>query len=248
MPRPPAIHATAVVAPSVEVGEGTVIGPFAVILGPCTIGADCWIGPSTVIGTTAEHVDEMIVQRAGEADPHTGATPTDADVWFGAHGAGVVIGDRTIVREGASIHSGTTGPTLVGSDVFMMNKSHVAHDNVIGDRARLAPRATLGGHVVIGPDANIGMASAVHQRRRVGAGAMVGMQAAVVHDVLPYQLVKGVPARPGGLNEVGLRRAGFTDDDIDGLARWYRGETPHPPAAFTDTLAAWAAGADPTPA
>ncbi|MCU0309394.1 MAG: hypothetical protein MUE36_00420 [Acidimicrobiales bacterium] len=235
MPRPAAVHRTAIVAPGVEVGEGTVIGPYAVVLAPCTIGRDCWIGPHVVIGATGEHVDEMIVQRVPE-----GATEvTDEEIWFGAHGVGVVIGERTIVREQATIQSGTAAPTTVGSDVFMMNKSHVAHDCVLGDRVRMAPTATLGGHVWIGDDANVGMGAAVHQQRTIGTAVMVGMQAGVVKDIRPYELVKGVPARPTGLNEVWLRRAGHSDDDVADLARFYAGGSEDVPEPFAAALTAW---------
>jgi UDP-N-acetylglucosamine acyltransferase len=106
---------------------------------------------------------------------------------------------------------------------------------------RMAPFATLAGHVTIADDANIGMASAIHQWRSIGAGAMVGMQATVVKDVAPYQLVKGLPARPGGLNEVWLQRAGYADADIAALARYYAGEADTAPEVFSDALAAWEA-------
>ncbi|MCD9623373.1 hypothetical protein [Rhabdothermincola salaria] len=237
MPRPAAIHRTAIVAPEVEIGEGTVIGPYAVVVAPCRIGDDCWIGPHAVVGTTAEHVGEMVVQTVASEGP----APTDEEMWFGRHGRGVQIGSRTILRERCTVHSGTAGPTVIGDDVFMMNTSHVAHDGVLGDRVRMASYSTLGGHVTIGDDANIGLAAAVHQWRVVGAGAMVGMQAAVVKDVAPYQLVKGVPAAPGGVNAVWLERAGYSAADIAGLTRFYEGEADALPAAFADALALWEA-------
>ncbi len=237
MSRHNAVHRTAIVAPDVEIGEGTVIGPFAVILAPCSIGADCWIGPHVVLGTTGEHVDEMVVQTVPDGD----TTPTDAEMWFGDHGVGVVIGDRTIIREQSSVQSGTSAPTTIGSDVFLMNKTHVAHDNVLGDRVRMAPGATLGGHVILGETANLGMNAAVHQWRTIGAGAMVGMQAAVVKDVEPYRLVKGTPARPAGINRVLLEREGVDGADIDALLAHYETPGSPAPAAFRDVIDRWTA-------
>jgi UDP-N-acetylglucosamine acyltransferase len=238
-----AIHRTAIVAPGVEIGDGTIVGPFAVLLAPCSIGRDCWIGPHVVIGTTAEHADAMTVATVpGEAsidlDDHA-RQRIDELVWFGSHGAGVTIGDRSIIREQSTVHQGTVGPTALGSDVFVMNKSHIGHDAVLRDRVRLAPIAMVGGHAWLGTGANIGMASAIHQHRAIGSGAMVGMHATVVKDVGPFQLVKGNPARAAGVNVVGMTRLGFTEADIDALSLYYddRGELP---SAFRSDFDDWA--------
>ena len=236
MPPAPAIHRTAIVAPDVVVGAGSIIGPYVVVLGPCTIGECCWIGPSTVIGATGEHVEHMVVQSVPDGPP-----PTDEDIWFGSHGEGVVIGDRTIIRELSTVQSGTLAPTRIGDDVFIMNKAHVAHDAVVGDRVRMAPYATLGGHVVVQDDANVGMAAAVHQWRLVGLGAMVGMSSTVVKDVRPYELVKGSPARGGAVNRVQLENHGVGADDVAALAAHYRGEAETAPERFQEALAAWEA-------
>jgi UDP-N-acetylglucosamine acyltransferase len=220
-----AIHQTAFVAPEVEIGEGTIIGPFAVLLAPCSIGRGCWIGPHAVIGTTAEHLDAMTIPPvpldASRSADAARQRRTDELMWFGSHGAGVVIGDRSTIREQSTVHQGTEGPTTLGADVFVMNKSHIGHDSTLGDRVRLAPGAMVPGHVWIGDDANIGMASAIHQHRAIGAGAMVGMHATVVKDVEPFRLVKGTPARPAGVNSVGMTRIGFTEMDIAALVDHY---------------------------
>ncbi len=239
MNPPPAIHSTAVVAPDVEVGAGTVIGPYAVVIGPCRIGDGCWIGPHCVIGTTAEDVSSMVV-------PEVPTRPLDADaldaaMWFCGMGEGVEIGDRTIVREMTTIQQGTRRPTAIGSDVFLMDKSHVAHDNVIGDRVTISNFVGLAGHVTVGDDATIGLNASVHQWRVVGAGAMVGMQSAVTRDVRPFELVKGVPARPSGLNRVRLRRLGVDDTDSEALGAHYAGSAPEPPARFAGHLATFEA-------
>lgn len=230
-----AVHHTAIVAPDVEIGPGTIIGPYAVIVGPCQIGAKCWIGPHVVIGLTGEHTDEMIVQEL----PEEGDLPSEEELWFGRHGEGVAIGDRTIIRELSTIQSGTVGPTVIGSDVFMMNKCHAGHDVRTGDRVRLAPYATLGGHARIQDDANIGMAASIHQRRVIGRAAMVGMHATVVKDVRPFELVKGNPARGGALNRVWLEREGYDPADIDGLASHYAGTSADAPEPFRSALAAF---------
>ncbi len=248
MGRRVAIHRTAVVAPDVEIGDDTIVGPFAVLLAPCRVGRGSWIGPHAVVGTTGEHLEAMTVaivpDDAASAVDDSARRMLDEQVWFGGHGAGVEIGDGTTVREHCSIQQGTEAPTVVGSRIFMQSKCYIAHDVVIGDDARLAPGAMLGGHVWIGHDANIGMSSAIHQRRAVGAGAMVGMHATVVRDVPPYALVKGNPARISGANRVLMRSLGHDDATIadleSGLAH---PDGIVPPDALAPDFAAWRARA-----
>jgi UDP-N-acetylglucosamine acyltransferase len=227
-----AIHRTAIVAPEVEIGDGTIIGPFAVLLAPCAVGRNCWIGPHVVIGTTAEDLDAMTVaevpSEASRGLDERAQERIDDLLWFGSHGAGVIIGDRTTVREQSTVHQGVDEPTVLGDDVFVMNKSHVGHDAQLGNRVRVAPSAMVGGHAWVGADANIGMASSIHQNRVIGAGSMIGMHATVVKDVGPFQLVKGNPARAAGVNAVGMIRMGFTEADIDALRGHYAGRRDRP--------------------
>jgi UDP-N-acetylglucosamine acyltransferase len=237
-----AIHRTAIVAPGVEIGDGTIVGPFAVLLEPCSIGRDCWIGPHVVLGTTAEHLEAMTVAQvppdASRDVDDIAQRRIDESVWFGAHGAGVIIGDRSTVREQSTVHQGTERPTVLGNDVFVMNKTHIGHDSAIGDRVRVAPIAMVGGHAWIGADANIGMACSIHQNRAIGAGAMIGMHATVVKDVGPFQLVKGNPARAAGLNTIGMTRLGFTDAEIEDLRRYYEDHGERP-VRFASQIDAW---------
>jgi UDP-N-acetylglucosamine acyltransferase len=237
-----AVHRTAIVAPEVEIGDGTIVGPFAVVLAPCSIGTACWIGPHSVIGTTAEHLETMTIAavppEASREHDNDEQHRIDDLMWFGSHGAGVIIGDRSTVREQCTVHQGTEGPTILGDDVYVMNKSHISHDAQLGDRVRVAPLAFVGAHTWIGADANIGAASAIHQYRTIGGGAMIGMQAAVVKDVEPFQLVKGTPARPSGVNVVGLTRLGYAETDIAALQGYYE-ERAARPSAFNSYFHAW---------
>jgi UDP-N-acetylglucosamine acyltransferase len=227
-----AIHSTAIVAEEVAIGDGTIVGPFAVLLAPCSVGRNCWIGPHVVTGTTAEHLGAMTIaevpREASRSLDEVAQHRIDELVWFGSHGAGVIIGDRSTVREQSTVHQGTEGPTVLGDDVFVMNKAHIGHDAALGDRVRVAPVAMVGGHAWVGADANIGMASSIHQHRAIGAGAMIGMHATVIKDVGPFQLVKGNPARPAGVNIMGMTRLGFAESDISALRGYYedRGERP----------------------
>lgn len=163
----------------------------------------------------------------------------DARLWHVPMGEGVHIGDRTILRELTAVQQGTIRPTVVGSDCFIMDKVHIAHDNRIGDRVTLACYVALAGHVEIGDDATIGLSATIHQRRIVGAGAMVGMQSAVTKDVRPFEVVKGNPARPGGVNRVGLERMSVPVEQIVALGEFYDGSSNVVPEQFAGALAVW---------
>ncbi|SOC46983.1 UDP-N-acetylglucosamine acyltransferase [Blastococcus aggregatus] len=200
------VHPTAVVGPGVELGTDVVVGPYAVLTGPCRIGDRTWIGAHAVIGA------------APEIRGHEPGLPW-ADA---AHDIGVEIGQDTTVREFATVHRGTHRLTRIGARCFVMNKVHVGHDAVVGDDVTLAVSAILGGHVEIGDGANLGLAAVLHQRRVVGPGAMVGMGAVVTRDVPPWATAFGSPARVHGVNEVGMTRGGIGAVDIAAVAERYR--------------------------
>jgi UDP-N-acetylglucosamine acyltransferase len=135
------------------------------------------------------------------------------------------IGADTVIREHATLNPGTEGGgmlTRVGERCLLMVGCHVAHDCKIGNNVIMANNATLGGHVVIEDFAFLGGMCAVHQFVRIGRHAMVGGMSGVENDVIPYGSVMGDRARLGGLNLVGLKRRGFSRDDIHALRTAYR--------------------------
>jgi UDP-N-acetylglucosamine acyltransferase len=158
-------------------------------------------------------------------------------------GAGVTIGSGTVVRELVTIHQGHHEPTVVGSGCYLMNKVYVAHDGQVGDRVTMASSVTLGGHVHVGDDANLGMCTVVHQRRVIGPGAMVGMGSVVTRDVPPYAKAYGNACRVRGANSVGMTRGGLPQDAVDFLAAAYaRGAVPdgqEPPPALRAVWGWW---------
>lgn len=199
------VHETAIIGPDVVLGDGNVVGPYAVITGPCRIGDGNWIGAHAVIGSAPE------IYGHDQGLPWGGET---AD-------AGVEIGDGSVIREFVTVHRGTHAPTRIGSRCFVMNKVHFGHDAIVGDDVTLSVSTILGGHVEIGAGANLGLATVVHQRRIVGPGAMVGMGSIVTRDVPPYGKAFGSPARLRGVNEVGMRRRGIGDEDIAAVVERY---------------------------
>lgn len=198
------IHPSAVISPDVSLGEGNTIGPFVVINGPVTIGDDNWIGAGAIIGAPPE--------VRSFRHPRSDAEPA---------GGGITIGSRNTVREYAQIHHGWQGRTSIADDAFIMNQCYVAHDCTVGDGVTMASSVLLAGHVSLGAGANLGLGTAVHQFRKIGRGAMVGMSSAVTKDVPPFAKAYGNPAVVRGANVVGMQRSGVDPVIVSMLAELY---------------------------
>lgn len=214
------IHPTAVIGPDVELGEGNVVGPYAVLLGPARIGDGNWIGPHVVVGTPGEV--RGAPHRAAWEDPALDpAAPGPAEDL-----GGIVIGNNNVLREFATVQAPFVDETRIGDDCYLMTKSHVPHDGVLGDRVTVACSVMIGGHGRIGDGANLGLGSVLHQYLVVGPGAMVGMGSVVTRPIPPFGMAYGSPARVRGVNGVGMRRSGIADDVIDELASAYAAGDP----------------------
>lgn len=188
------IHPTAVIGPEVELGTDNVIGAYAVLLGPATLGSGNWIGPHAVVGTPGE-------SRGAEH-------PADDSPC----GNGIHIGNGNVLREFSSIHQGLHDVTRVGDDCFVMAGGHLGHDVHLDDEVTIANAVMVGGHTWVGRRANLGLGAVVHQRSVVGAGAMIAMGAGVKAPIPPYATVAGSPARVSGVNE----RQALRDDAGNG--------------------------------
>ena len=188
-----------IVEENAAIGDGTTVAGNALIASGARIGKECRIHHGAVIGHEPQDL-----KYAGEA--------TTCE-----------IGDRTVVREYASLHRGTGegGRTVIGSDCFLMGYVHIAHDCVIGNRVILANAVMIAGHCVVEDYAIIGGIVPVHQFVRVGQHSMIGGGLRVPKDVPPYILAGQEPLAYQGLNSVGLRRRGFSAEAIDGLDRAY---------------------------
>jgi UDP-N-acetylglucosamine acyltransferase len=205
------IHATALVSPDAQVAQGVEIGPYSVIGAGVVIGSGCWIGPHVVIeGPTTLGSDNKIFQFAS-----IGAAPQDSK--YKGEPTRLEIGDRNVFRENCTINRGTTKADLVtriGSDNLFMAGSHVGHDCVVGSHCVLANYATLGGHVEMGDWVHMGGFSGVHQFCKVGAHAFIANNTAVTRDVPPFVMAVGRPAEPHSVNSEGLKRRGYTPEQI----------------------------------
>jgi UDP-N-acetylglucosamine acyltransferase len=188
------------IAENVEIGEGTWIGPHVTILDYVKIGKNCKIFPGAIIGGTPQ------------------------DYKFGGEISYVEIGDNTMIRECVTINRGTAagrGKTVIGNDCMIMAYSHIAHDCIVGNHVIMVSYVGLGGYSEVGDYANIGGHTAIHQFSRIGAHSMLSGGSMVNKDIPPYSLIGHRPIAFFNLNLIGLRRRGFTKEQIDRISQIY---------------------------
>lgn len=213
------IDAHAVVASRAQLGADVTVGPFAVIGPEVIIGARTTVGAHAVIeGPTRIGEDNQIFPFAA-----IGGAPQDKK--YKGEPTQLTIGARNVFREFCTMNRGTAsgrGLTSIGSDGLFMAYSHVAHDCDIGDKVILANCATMGGHVQIGDWVQLGGLSAIHQFCKIGAHAFVAGGAVLTRDLPPYVMIAGNPAKPSSINSEGLKRRGYSPEQIRNLRTAYR--------------------------
>ncbi|MEK6718960.1 MAG: acyl-ACP--UDP-N-acetylglucosamine O-acyltransferase [candidate division NC10 bacterium] len=213
------VHPTALVEPGAELAAGVQVGAYAIVGSQVRVGFRTCVGSHTILeGRTEIGADCRIGSHV-----IIGAPPQD--VKYHGEPTRLVIGDRTLVREFATIHrasTGGSGVTSIGPESFIMAYAHVAHDCQLGERVIMANQASLAGHVEIGRCAVIGGMSGVHQFVRIGEYAFLGACSAVLQDIPPFVKAQGNRAKPFGLNVVGLRRHGASAEAIQALKQAYR--------------------------
>ncbi len=197
-----------VIEGKVKIGKGTKIMSGAYITGNVEIGEDNVIYPHVVIGTEPQ------------------------DLSYKGEDTFVKIGNRNIIREYTSIHRGTAhgiGKTVIGDDNYFMAYSHIAHDCIVGNHTIFTNTGSLAGHVEVEDYAIIGAFSGVHQFSRVGMYSFMGGSTVATQDVPPFSKIVGQrPALIVGVNTLGLKRAGFSKDEIEAIREafdifFYRG-------------------------
>ena len=213
------IHETAIVSAKARLADGVVVGPYTIIGDDVEIGAGTHVASHVIInGPTVIGANNRIYQFAS-----VGEDPQDKK--YAGEQTRLEIGDRNKIREFATIHRGTVqdqSVTSIGSDNLLMAYTHVAHDCRIGSNTILANAASLGGHVHIGDWAILGGFSIVHQFCRVGIHCFTQMGSVINNDVPPYVMTGGHPARPHGINSEGLRRRGFSAQQVKTIKRAYK--------------------------
>ena len=191
-----------VIGANVEVGEGTRVGAHVVLDGPMKIGRNNTIFPFAALGAISQ-------DKTAKMDEATS----------------VEIGDGNTIRENVTINRGTlkeTGVTKVGNDNWIMAGTHIAHDCIVGNHTILANAVLLAGHVTIDDHVILGGYSGVHQFCRIGHGAFSGGGSIILGSVPPFVMVQGNPAEPRAINSEGLKRRGFSSDDIGAIKDAYK--------------------------
>lgn len=211
------IHNSAIISPKAKIGKNVSIGPFTYIEDDVIIGDNCTIGPQVSIYDGARIGNDVKIYQGASVSNHP------QDLKFANEQSLFEVGDGTIIREFATLHRGTieSGLSKVGKNCLLMAYSHVAHDCMLGDNCILANSVQLGGHVHIGDWVIIGGGSLVHQFGKIGEHAMVGGGFRAIADVPPYVLAAGEPLSYNGLNTVGLRRRGFSNQEIMNIREIY---------------------------
>ena len=215
----PQVHPTALVAAEARLAPDVRVGPFTVIGPAVEVDAGTTIASHVVItGRTRIGPGNRIFQFASVGD-----IPQDRK--YGGEPTATVIGAHNVIREFVTIHAGTAqdrGTTTIGDRNLLLAYTHIAHDCLIGNDTTFSNNAQLAGHVVIGDYAVLGGFVGVHQFCRIGAHAMIGGGSIVLQDVPPFVTAAGNPAKPHGTNNEGLRRRGFSADDIAAIRRAYK--------------------------
>lgn len=194
------IEAFATIEEDVVIGDNTWVGPNAIIMGGARIGKNCKIFPGAVISAIPQ------------------------DLKFKGENTTLVIGDNVIVREYCTLNKGTVanGATTIGNNCLLMAYVHVAHDCIIKNNCILANNVTLAGHIEIDDFAIIGGMVAVHQFVKIGSHVMIGGGSLVSKDVPPFVKAAREPLSYVGVNSIGLRRRGFSEEQIKNIQDVYR--------------------------
>lgn len=216
------IHSTAIIHPSAQIGANV------------TIGAYCTIGEGVVLHDNVTLKNHVLIDchtQIGEnCEIYSFAALGGAPQSTGYKGEAtrLLVGKNNVIREGVTFNRGTIndrGVTTIGDNCYFMANSHVAHDCVVGNNVIFANNAALGGHVQMGNFVFMGGYSTVHQFTRIGDYAMCAVSSFIKHDVIPYATVAGAGAKGAkilGLNTVGLKRRGFTKQDIAAIHACYK--------------------------
>ncbi len=213
------IHPTAIVDPKAELDATVEIGPYSIIGPHVTIAAGTVVGPHVVIeGHTTIGKDNKFFQFSS-----IGAAPQDKK-WAGEP-TRLEVGDRNTIREFVTFNLGTVqdgGVTRLGNDNWISAYVHLAHDCQVGSNTIFSNNAQLAGHVEVGDWAILSGYAGVHQFCKIGAHAFIGMYTSLTQDVPPFVLVSGNPAGARGVNIEGIKRRGFSREQINGIRAAYK--------------------------
>lgn len=213
------IAATAVVDPRAKLAPGVQIGHFSVI------GPDVTIGSNTIIENHVTIRGNTTIGDNNRIFPGAviGAEPQDLS--YKGTDTQVIIGDNNVIREYVTINRASekeVGLTRLGDNNFLMAHVHLGHDVCVGDRVTMANNVMIGGHVHVGNDVTIAGGCGINQFSSIGSMSFVSALSKVLLDVPPFMIADGIPARPRAVNSIGLKRNGYTEDDVRVLQSAFR--------------------------
>ncbi len=212
------IHQLAAVDKRAKIGKNVVVEPFTTIAADVEISDGTWIGPNVTI------MDGARIGKNCRIFPGTVISAIPQDLKFDGEDTQVVIGDGTTIRECVTVNRGTKalGYTKIGDDCLIMATSHIAHDCILGDNVIIVNGCGIAGHVEIGDYTVMGGLSAVQQFCKIGKHTMISGGTLVRKDIPSYIKVAREPMSYAGINSVGLRRRGFTNEKIFEIQKIYR--------------------------
>ncbi len=212
------IHQLTAVDPRAKIGKNVTVEPFTTISSDVVIGSGTWIGSNVTI------MDGARIGKNCKIFPGTVISAIPQDLKFDGEDTQTIIGDNTTLRECVTVNRGTKalGFTKVGDNCLIMATSHVAHDCIIGNNVIIANGCGIAGHVEIGDFTVMGGLSAVQQFGKIGKHTMISGGSLIRKDISPYIKVAREPISYAGINSVGLRRRGFTNDKIFEIQKIYR--------------------------
>ncbi len=204
--------------PDAKIGEGVEIGPFTTIYGDVVIGEGTWIGPNVTI------MDGARIGKNCHIFPGAVISAIPQDLKFAGEKTTVEIGDNTTIRECCTLNRGTKDrmTTKVGSNCLLMAYVHLAHDAFVGDNCVIANSANIAGHVTIGNWVVIEGVVAVQQFIEIGDHSFIAGGSLVRKNVPPFIKVAREPLSYIGVNSIGLRRRGYSDEQVARLEDIYR--------------------------
>ncbi len=213
------IHKTAIISKKAHIDDNVSIGPY------CIIGDGVHLKKGTKLMSSVIIEGETEIGENCVIHPFATIGLPPQDLKYKGEKTGVKMGSNNVIREYASIHRasvGGEGMTVIGDSNFLMAYVHIAHDCVIGSSNAFANAATLAGHVMVEDFAFIGGVVAIHQFTRIGSYAMLGGFSGFGQDIPPYTMASGARAKLYGLNAIGLKRRGFSDETINILKKAYK--------------------------
>ena len=213
------IHASAVVERGAQLGEAVEIGPF------------CCVGPKVALGDGVKLLSHVVVAGDTRVGARTRIFPFASighepqDLKYRGEPTRLEIGAECLIREGVTMNPGTEGGgalTLIGARCAILANAHVAHDCRLGEGVVLSNNVMLAGHCRVDDHAILGGGAAAHQFVRIGAHAFVGGLTGVTEDLIPWGMAIGNRAWLAGLNVIGMKRHGFSQEQIHGVRRAYK--------------------------